>query len=290
MILSNRHILVLASATMLALSSIKAQEVTYPTLDMMDEYFTSSSTQSESIVQFFTSEAAIRSITYNEDGSPVVNTFSASAFENELKALRADYDLFQEPVVLLSQGYGSLETFFCSVHTRLIHKIDGDTIHLRSMQSFQLINNDGWKIHHLVIQNENLWSPISEQLWPKELTHAIGINPRTVPLENAEAFDEYDPSRVYNVSEVDEAPVYPGQAALFETLLETFDVVISENDTHSPFTIEIQEDGLAQLKYVNDLSGAQIDKAKTFVNSMLIWYPAIKDKASVRCKLIMYIR
>lgn len=290
MIVTSKHIVVFISFSMLALFSSKAQNSPFPYLNLMDEYFTNSSSEDKSIAGLFSEKAAIRTITYTENGSQELNTFSASAFEAELNTLRTDYNLFQEPVVLLSQGYGALETFFCSVHTRLVHKTDGDTIHLRSMQSFQLIINGGWKIHHLTIQNENLRSPISEQLWPKELTHAIGINPRTAPKESSESFDEYDPNKVYNTADVDEKPVYPGQPALFETLLETFDVVLSANNTHTPFTIEIQEDGLAELKYVNDLSGAQIEKAKSFVNSMLIWYPAIKDKASVRCKLIMYIQ
>jgi len=290
MIRSTKHIVVHASLMLLVQAALQAKEVSYPTLDLMDQYFDRSSSENGSIDEFFTSEAAIRSIVYDEEGRSIINTFSAAAFESELFQLRADFEFFQEPVVLLSQGYGSLETFFCSVHTRLISKTNGDTLHLKSVQSFQVVNDNGWKIHHLVIQNENPWSPVSEKLWPKELTDVIGISTPKMKQARQESSQEYDPNKVYNVNEVDEAPVYPGQPALFETLLETFDVVLSPNETHTPFTIEIHEDGLAELKYVNDLSGPQIEKAKNFVNSMLIWYPAIRDKASVRCKLIMYIR
>ncbi len=290
MITFKKYTLIFTSMFMFVSSPMRSQESLYPTLDLMDEYFTNSSTQNASIVQHFTLEASIRSVTYNEDGSQNITTFTASTFENELNNLRKVYDLFQEPVVLLSQGYGALETFFCSVHTRLVDTLNNDTINIRSIQSFQLVNKTGWKIHHLTIQNENPWSPISEKLWPKELTKQIEIERAEVAESSGTEFDTYDPNRVYSTDEVDEAPVYPGRKELFQSLLETFDVVTTANETHTPFTIEIQEDGLAALKYVNDLSEAQIAKAKSFVNSMLIWYPAIKDKASVRCKLIMYIQ
>jgi len=287
---TKRNIVLSAGFFLLAIPTLNAQESLYPYLHLMDDYFTRSSTENNSITELFTAEATIRSITYNQDGTQKINTFSASSYESELNALRADYKLFQEPVVLLSQGYGALETFFCSVHTGLIHKIDGDTINLRSAQSFQLVNKDGWKIHHLSIQNENPWSPISDNLWPKELTASISNGKNISESQASEPFETYDPNKVYNVSEVDEAPVYPGQKSLLQDLMKSFDVTLQEDESHSPFIIEIAEDGLASLKYVNDLSGSQIESAKSFVNSMLIWYPAIKDKASVRCKMVMYIK
>lgn len=290
MITLKRHTSYLLIAMVIASSPMLAQESDAVVIDALDDYFSSSSSPTETITKYFTSEAVVRSITYDINGNQVINTFSASAFQSELTTLRTQFALFQEPVVLLNQGYGALETFFCSVHTRLVDTLNNDTLNIRSIQSFQLVNKNGWKIHHLTIQNENPWSPISEKLWPKELTKQIEIERAEFAESSGTEFDTYDPNRVYSTDEVDEAPVYPGRKELFQSLLETFDVVTTAKETHTPFTIEIQEDGLAELKYVNDLSEAQIAKAKSFVNSMLIWYPAIKDKASVRCKLIMYIQ
>jgi hypothetical protein len=99
----------------------------------------------------------------------------------------------------------------------------------------------------------------------------------------------YDPNKVYNADQVDLPPVYPGEAQLFIDLLDAFEVSAEAKESYTPFTVVIEEDGQAVLKYVGDLSGAQITEAKSFVNSMLLWYPALKDKASVKCKLIFYI-
>jgi len=288
MILIRLHITILVLALLSAFNS-KAQEVDN-SINALDKYFSTSSTSGQSITSHFTNGAIVRTITYDEEGIQIINSFSASAFNDEIALLRSDFHILQEPVVLLNQSYGGLQSVFCSVRTRLVRLDNKDTLNVRSIHSFQLIQSDGWKIQHLVIQNENPWSPISDDLWPKELTASIRNGKNISESQASEPFETYDPNKVYNVSEVDEAPVYPGQKSLFQDLMKSFDVTLQEDESHSPFIIEIAEDGLASLKYVNDLSGSQMESAKSFVNSMLIWFPAIKDKASVRCKMVMYIK
>lgn len=255
----------------------------------IDAFFHSTAADLTSTESFFHEKARIKTITYDENGESIINVLSPKEYVNELEKLNTDYALNQEAVVLIARSYGALATYFFSVYTRLQDRSSGNNMVLKSVQTAHLIFDQGWKISHLSVQNENPFSPLSADLWPSALTKALYADTLTNNLLAQLDTTPYDPSKVYNADEVDLAPTYPGNKEVFESLLAAFKVSTQTAEGYSPFTVIIEEDGQAVLHYAGDLSGKQIKQAQSFVNSMLLWYPALKDKASVKCKLILYI-
>lgn len=255
----------------------------------IDAFFQSTSNDLSVTAGFFHEKAQIKTITYDENGESIINLLQPSEYVTELQKLNTTYAVNQEAVVLIARGYGALATYFFSVYTRLQDRSTGNNLVLKSVQTAHLVFDKGWKISHLSVQNENPFSPLSADLWPSALTKALYADTLTNNLLIAVDTTPYDPSKIYNPAEVDLAPTYPGNKEVFESLLAAFKVRTDAAEGFSPFTIIIEEDGQAVMHYAGDLSGKQIKQAQSFVNSMLLWYPALKDKASVKCKLILYI-
>lgn len=256
----------------------------------IDAFYLSSARANFDPTMFFTPDARCQVVNYTEDGKSKIISLTQAEFSAQVDTLVKMFDVEQQPVVVLSRYYGHLATAYMSVYTRLIDKKSGDTLRLRSIQAVQMIQQPNWKIASLVIQNEVASFPFSEELWPQELSAelALGIGESNA-VDTTATFSLYDPSKVYNVDELQVAPEYPGDPSLYASLLSTFNVTTDGNAQGAPFTVVVEEDGFARLGYVGDLSGAEIERATSFVKSMLIWYPGVKNDASVKTKLVFYL-
>jgi len=236
----------------------------------------------------FSDQGMITALRYDSAGNPSYLSYTPDSFQAEIRNLSKNFEVAQEPVVIVYREYMSVASVFCSVWSRFVDRANADTLVSRSIQSFKLVRmGSEWKINHLCIQNENPAYPLDEDMWPAEIT--AQLTAESGPGNNR-ADEVYDPTRVYNTTEVDEAPVYPGNAKVFEDLMKLSNVQTAPAPGFDPFTIVIAEDGQASLDNTEGLSNYQHAKAETFVRSMLIWYPAILDAASVKCKLTFYIR
>lgn len=247
---------------------------------------------------FFTSKATITSIYYDSAGTTNYRTVGVDAFEQEIKALQSDFEVRQEPVVLIYREYGSIASIYTSIWMQFVDKQSSDTLIAKSVQSIRLIKlGDSWRIHHIAIQNEHPSQPLSDDLWPEELTNSLLSESRFAPpasekANSASTFAEevYDDTRIYQLDEVDEPPTYPSDPETYQTLLNSFDVIATPSPGYSPFLVVIKEDGSVELSNTEALSSYQRTRAKSFARSMLMWYPAIRDAASVKCYLTFYIR
>jgi hypothetical protein len=264
--------------------SISAQNTA---IDAVDAYFKAVSSNDFSS-NFFAPSATVSSIVYDSLGESNLNTLSIESYKQEIASLHASFEVDQHPMVLIVREYGNVVSIYCSYWLNLTDKQTGELLTSKGIQSIKLITDEGnWKIYQALIQNENPSFPLDESLLPKELTELLQTE------DTSTLFDDYgsnyDPNKVYQITEVDEPPVYPDTKG-YEDLLKSYDVVSTPTIGYTPFLITINEDGSAELSYAHDLSGYQITRAESFVRSMLIWYPAIKYAASVKCKQIFYIR
>jgi len=250
----------------------------------------------QNVESLFTKTGRITNVIYDTLGVPQLMTFTPTEYGNQLEKISSNYWIERTPQVLIYRNYGSAARIYSTVSVKLIDRNTRETLLNNTIQSVQLVKIKGqWKINHLSIQSEHPSYPIPEEMFPEgalniaeetENKNDTDFEVRPIPDFNT----EYDPNIVYQANEVDEPPVYPGSMAVYSDLLETYDVVTTPTPGYTPFLITINEDGQAELTYVHDLSGFQISRAESFVRSMMIWYPAIKYAASVKCKLVMYIR
>jgi hypothetical protein len=259
-------------------------------IEACDDFFNSLSIESPTISNLFTRGAHITSLVYDSAGLPQNKSFTPAEFQTQIQSLSNDFNIDQKPVVLIFRQYQSLASIYCSVWITLTDKETGKTLKSRSIQSLKFVRDSGaWKINHIVIQNEHPNYPIDDEMFPIKLTQPLESR-MTQDLSVMPDFStEYDTNKVYRMEEVDEPPVYPGTDNSLSDLLQSFDVTTQPSPGYTPFIITIDEDGSAYLSYAHDLSGFQISRAESLVRSMLIWYPAIKYAASVKCKLILYI-
>ncbi len=283
----NNHLLLLIGIFLslaAGMDNLKAQES--PT-SALDKYFKLVSMEPSMAKMLFMEGATVTTITYNQSEQPIARNLSVAGFLSDLQAVDSGYSIKMEPVVLLNREHKSTTRIFCSVYARFAEDGSTDTLLSRSMQSFTFVEFENqWKITSISIQNEHPSIPIPSKLWPQDLTYDLFKGQSPAPAAEVSA---YDPNKVYTAKEVDEPPVYTGSEKEFRKKLSTWGVDDANMEGRTPFTVLIEEDGSAKLDYVNDLSGPQIEKAKSMVESMSLWYPAIVDKASVKCRLIFYI-
>lgn len=280
--------LFLTAALALTLADTLRAQATTP-LQCVDRFFEAFSGNAD-FGNVFSEKAVVTSVLYDSLGNPGYQSFDPAAFREELGSLSTGFQPTQEPVVLVYREYASVASLFCSVWSRFVDRTTSDTIVSRSIQSFKLLRSgDEWKIYHLVIQNEHPGDPFNAGLWPPEITGQLKQESSAAQAEE-NSFGTYDPTRIYSPEEVDEPPVYPGTRAQFETMLNTNNVQDVAAPGYTAFTVVIAEDGEAGLASTENLGNYQRAKAETFVRSMLLWYPAILDAASVKCKLTFYIR
>lgn len=262
-------------------------------IDMLDQFYDACSRVNGNASSYFLPSGNCRIIQYDENGSPQALTLKPKAFEQQANTVASLFKVRQEPVVIYSRYYGHVATAYLSLYTQLIDEKNADTINVRNIHIVQMTLRDDWKIIDMIVQPEVRSYPFSESLWPGELVGGIQMGLSTSNANRAKASADttaYDPNQVHNQSELDVEPAYPGYPELYKSLLDSFGASDEAVENGSPFTVIIAEDGGAILGYVGDLSGAEIEKAKSFVNSMLIWYPGIKDEASVKSKLVFYFK
>jgi hypothetical protein len=264
-------------------------------IDVVDEYFEHLSTQSEKLTTLFTPIAGISSVVYDTAGQAKHVRFNRDSYLKELQKTATYYDYLQEPVVIINRSYGVANSIYASVYMKFVSKDKKDTLESKSVQSFKLLFiNNQWLIDHVSIQNEIPGIELDDYLWPEELTKQLA---KTAPVSKSNTTDfvgaEYDASKLYKVNEVDEVPVYPGGEKALKLVFSKYGVSQPKNssqETGSPFLLEISEDGGAKPYYINDLSGTQILQVKKMCEQMDAWYPALKDKASVRCRIKLFIK
>lgn len=278
----------LSTALLLSALLAIAQTEQKSAVDVVDQYFEQLSAQSEFITTLFTPEAGISTVVYDSNGTATQVKYTRTSYLKELQKTAEYYNFIQEPVVLIDRSYGYATSIYTSVFMQFVSKDVADTLKSKSVQSFKLLFIDGtWKIDHLSIQNEIPGIEMDDYLWPEELTASLSkVNPASDPEPIVSLYDE---NKIYSVTEVDEKPVYPGKSSELSQLLKKYNASNS-SDNGSPFLILISEDGGASLYYVNDLSGEQIKRAQALTEAMMPWYPAIKNKASVKCKLKLTIQ
>ncbi|MEZ4722952.1 MAG: hypothetical protein R2813_13845 [Flavobacteriales bacterium] len=265
---------------LLASAHVQAQQ---SPIDRVDAFYESTSSGSVE-TDLLRTDAVIRSIHYDSVGNSSLNSFTVSEFDHEIKNLGSVFEIKQTPLVLVERSYGNVASVYSSIYMSLKDRESGELLNANSIQSIKLIRDaDQWKISSILIQNEHPSYPISADMLPDELLEHYA------PNTSSEAFETYDTLQVYKVNEVDEIPVYPDQGA-FDDVLRTYEVVTEDQPGYTPFFITIGEDGFATLSYAHDLSAFQIQRAESFARSMLVWYPAIKNAASVKCRLLFYIR
>lgn len=259
-------------------------------VDAVDQYFSWLSEPNKPVSSLFASNANVSAVVYDSTGVSQLKTLSPAQFDQEMLALKQVYLMKQEPLVLLLRSYGEAASVYCSVWIRFVDQTTKDTLLTKSIQSIRLLKSgEQWLIAHILQQNEHPSFPITGDLWPYQLAKNLPENSIFQAEKEGTDFEIYDPNVVFNLDQVDEPPVYPGPNSSWNELLKSFDVLTTESQGYTPFTVVINEDGGANLAYVGDLSGYQITKATSFVRSMMVWYPAILDAASVKCKLIFYI-
>lgn len=258
-------------------------------LIVLDAFYEETSETGAISAGYFTDNAIVVSITYDDRGEPQITALNPEALATDWKILTENFQVQQTPLVLVARTYGHMSQFFCSVYTQLIDRQSRDTLNIRSLQSIHMVNENGWKINNIHIQNEVSGSLISDDFWPIELTKTLSMGSR----ENSDPSDtaNYDPNKIYDESEVELTAVYPGDEAIYRALLSSFDILETKTDSSAlAFEVTIGDDGLAKIYNVSELSESQKNQAEHFVGSMLIWYPAIKDKASVTTVKKFYIR
>lgn len=271
-------------------------------LELLDAFTDAVSKPTVEVDTFFTENARVSSLIYLENDETKHQHQSPSEFKAQLQNIHVDFIMNQTPLVLVYREYKTVASIFSSVFVQFKEKSTGEVIETTNMQSLKFVlDDDGWRISQLSIQNEHPSYPIDSVMQPESLKNkyrnrkaATIERVQVEPMRDARPLDdfstEYDPNKVYNVNEVDEIPVYPtGQEGLNQVLRQ-FNVVTQQQVGYTPFIVTIEEDGSPTLTYTHDLSGFQIAQAESFVRSMLFWYPAIKYAASVKCKLIFYIR
>lgn len=274
--------------TCLAYPPLSAQEVYDTPLKAVDHFF--ETVGQSGAKDIFSEKAVITALRYDSLGNPSYLPYTPTSFDTELANLHQAFEVSQEPVVIVYREYFSVASIFCSVWSRFVDRSTSDTLISRSVQSFKLVRvGNGWKINHLIIQNESPAYPLANDMWPPEITSGLTAESGPALAVADTAFATYDPSRVYTPAEVDEPPVYPGTPKAFDDLLRASNVQVNAAPGYSPFTVIIAEDGGASLDNTTGLSNYQRAKAETFTRSMLVWYPAILDAASVKCKLTFYI-
>lgn len=256
-----------------------------------DDFFRALSSDKADIGATFTKGAHISTMVYDSAGLPQMRSFTPIEFQEQIRSLQTDFKLEQQPVVLIFREYNSIASIYCSVWISLTDKQTGEFLKSKSIQSLKLVREGSiWKINHIVIQNEHPSYPIESEMFPDELTEVLKHQENAEVNPYPDFSTEYDATKVYKIDEVDEAPVYPGAEDALDQLLSSFDVVAQPIQSYTPFIITIDEDGSASLSYAHDLSGYQIARVESMVRSMMMWYPAIKYAASVKCQLILYIR
>jgi len=259
------------------LTSVQAQ---YTAVEFVDAFLADNASGTDAVKTAFVDSGSRIWLSSSNQNTPIRN-LDVSAYLQEINTVNASFSTKFNTVVSIHRKAGPLSTVFCSVHGRLVDNETSDTVYTRAIHSYKLVqHDDGWKILQLNIQNED--EPFVSELWPKELA-------TNYPLESKENVKIYKHNRPFNVDEVDLAPLYPFEKELEDLLIE-FAIQQGQIENESPFTIYISEDGEAVLGFVGDLSADQIESAKIFVSKMNLWYPAVKEKSSVKCKLIFSIK
>ncbi|GAB5538868.1 MAG: hypothetical protein Salg2KO_09710 [Salibacteraceae bacterium] len=261
----------------------------------LDALFEEASKEKPQLSQMFAESGMVSSIIYDTNGLPQHVHQTPDQFEAQISAIQRDFDMDQTPLVLVYREYETVASIFCSALIQFKDRTTGEEFEATNMQSIKLVlDEDGWKVNQISIQNEHPSFPIDSIMKPTALKEKhradVTLDPPLPPRPLDDFSTEYDPDKVYNVNEVDEPPTYPSGEQDFKKLCERFGVVTEPIPAYTPFMVTIAEDGEASLSYAHDLSGFQIAQAESFVRSMLIWYPAIKYAASVKCKLLFYIR
>lgn len=256
-------------------------------ISTIDQYFKNIGDNKSLIKDLFADHALLSTVNYDSAGQSFEKTISIELYINELSTLNQDYFVTQSPVVLIKRNYGPIASYYCSVWMQFVDRATHDTLIARSMQSLRLVNqNNKWKIAHIQLQMEHPSYPLANSFWPDQLTSALTETSKLGKLNDSDFYDEF---RIYKPEEVEEPPVYPGTSESLPKLMEQFNVVDSPSIGYSPFIVVIAEDGGPEITYAENLSGFQLTRAQSFVRSMMIWYPAVKSAASVKCKLIFYI-
>jgi hypothetical protein len=278
----------LSATLLLSVLMATAQTEQKSAVDVVDQYFEQLSAQSEFLTTLFTPEAGISTVVYDSNGIATQVKYARESYLKELQRTGEYYNFIQEPVVLIDRSYRYSTSIYTSVFMQFVSKDGTDTLKSKSVQSFKLLFIDGnWRIDHLSIQNEIPGTKLDDYLWPDELTASLSkVNPVSAPEPIVSLYDE---NKIYSITEVDEKPVYPGKSSELSQLLKKYNAD-NTGENGSPFLILISEDGGASLYYVNDLSGEQIKRAQALTEAMMPWYPALKNKASVKCKLKLTIQ
>lgn len=268
---------------LICLGQLHAQETA---ITALDNYFNRISDNPASSREMFMEQARITTVTYDAKGLPTAKSLKVDAYLADLINVSTAFAIKLQPVVLVTREHSHAASIYCSVYGRFAPNQGNDSIIVKSMQSFKMVQFNGhWKISGITIQNEAPSSAIPEAVWPEDLTYHL-FKTKT---ERQKATAAYDPNKIYTVGQVDERPVYPGENKEYLSMLGSFGASDKAQEGKTPFTIVINEDGEARLDYVNDLSGAQIEQAKKLVAAMIPWYPALFDKASVKCRKVLYI-
>ena len=275
------------------MSAAQAQKNPITAYDLFFDLFEGNDRDIESL---FTKSGRISTVYYDTTGRSALRSFSPREYGEQLESIDQTYRIQRTPQVLINREYGSVARIYSTVTVELTDRNTGETLLNNTIQSVQLIKVKGqWKINHISIQSEHPLYPINPKMLPRD-NELVMNNESSVRSEDFETLGipdfstDYDTNKVYRVDEVDELPFYPGDGELFLGLKKTYGVVDRPTVGYTPFIVTIMEDGLAELTYVHDLSGFQIAQAESFVRSMLIWYPAVKYAASVKCKIVFYIR
>ena len=263
-----------------------------------DMFYNAFHNQKEPITDLFTDQGRITTVYYDSLGEADLVSFSPIEYQNQLNSIANAYRVKRVPRVLIVRQYGGMASIYSTVTVNLSDKSTGEKLTNNTIQSMQLAKVKGqWKIKHISIQSEHpsypidpklmvKWSPPTQPNSPERIQNEPDITLSPIP----DFSSEYDSTQVFRIEEVDEPPTYPSGEENLEKLKQTYNIIEVPNYGYTPFIVTIMEDGQAKLTYTHDLSGYQIAQAQSFVRSMMIWYPAIKYAASVKCKLYFYIR
>jgi len=261
-------------------------------LDSYDAFYLEPIEIKGNVERHFSDGARISTMIYDSTGNSQNITLTAKEYDEQLFMANADFIVTRTPEVLIYRAYEDLASVYSSVKIELVDRESGEAYSTYSVQSMKLVRKfDDWYITHLNIQNESPIDPLPAHLVQDKaaISASAAVEKENNDLATPKEGIPYDSAKVYHVRDVDEPPVYPGDVASYKNMLDQFQVTTIATPGYTPFIITIGEDGLASLSYVHDLSGFQISRAESFVRSMLIWYPGIKDAASVKCKIILYI-
>lgn len=262
-------------------------------IDLIDQYFELWKTQDTALTALFTQAASISVINYDSNGASSIKRFRINEYLSELRKTSQEFELWQEPVVLIKRSYGHASSFYCSVVSHYESRKSQNSITFRSIQSMKLLYvGNQWKIDHILVQFGRLNDyNFDQSLWSDTLPQELNKKFNKKYLDNS--ISEYNTDKIYQTNEVDVVPITADSKEEYEKIKSRFNISESNESADSvgtPFLVLISEDGTPTLYYVNDLNDEQIKMAQEFTQSMLPWYPAIKNKASVKCKLKFYIR